>query len=437
MNKNSMRLLVAVGLIVLVALSWYTMLGDAKEAEDAYMSQLTTAREKANSGLYAVALEYYEQARVQRDSVQLRDEMAQIYQDHADSLSYEAFCEDMIADFPLELPGYERLVTFYRDTQAYDSCFNTIETVRKRGLQSETVEAVAAELAYAYNLSRTAAREVQSFSSGYCAVLYKSGKWSYVNTRGSSVASGYAKAAPFSSSGYAPVQLETGRYALIDTTGKQVALSPEGLAIEDCLALLSGKMAVKYDGKYRYFNAKFEEQFGSFDYAGSFYGGVAAVMDGGKWAIIDETGKNVTDFVFEDIKLDDKGIAFRNDRALAKQDGSYILIDTKGKRIGQESWQDADAFNSDMLAAVCKDGKWGFIDGGGKTVVDYTYAAAGSFAGGMAAVQVGDVWGYICAEDYSMKIEPQFAAAKDFSSGGTAFVQEGSDWRLLRIYRLT
>lgn len=437
-NKGSMRMLVSVGLIALVICSWYTLIRDTKQVNELYDSQLNTARAKAENGLYAVALEYYEEAMKIRDSVALRDEMAQLYQDHAGSSSYEAFCEDFVEDFPLETRGYERLITFYRDTKAYDSCFNLIETTQKRGLQSDIIDGIYQELAYTYDLGRSAAVAVSSYSSGMCAVQYQSGYWGYVNTVGSSVASGaYVKVAPFTSSGLAAVVLENGRAALIDTSNKQVSLSKQGVTIEDCTGLLSGKMAVKYDGKYHYCDSEFTELFGAYDYAGSFYGGVAAVMEGSKWAIVDENGNMITEYVYDDIKLDDKGIAFRNDRAFVKQNGAYILIDAKGNRIGDGTWQDVDAFNSDMIAAVMNNGKWGFVDANGNVVADYTYAEAKSFAGGLAAVKVGDQWGYISSEDYQIKIEPAFEEANDFSGGGTAFVLNGEKWCLLRIYRLT
>lgn len=438
MNKNSIRLLVAVGLIVLVVCSWYTLINDTQKANDAYMAQLNTARDKAQHGLYEVALEYYAVAMEQRDSIELRDEIAQIYQDHAGSSSYESFCEDIIADFPMEIRGYERLAVFYRDTNAYDTCFNIIETAQKRGLESDLLDSITDELAYAYDLERSSVIAVSTYSSGYCAVQYKSGYWGFVSTRGTTVASGsYVKVAPFTSTGLGVVQLQNGKVALIDATGKQVSLSPDGMEVEDCLALLSGKMAVKYDGKYHYCDSSFKELFGAFDYAGSFYGGVAAVMNGSKWAIIDENGDHVTDFIFDDIKMDDKGISFRNDRAFAKRNGVYILIDSKGNQIGTNTWQDADAFNSDMLAAVMNEGKWGFVDSDGAMVVDYIYDGAKSFACGMAAIAIDGKWGYINSDDYQIKIEPEFEEANDFSSGGTAFVKEGKKWRLLRIYRLT
>jgi len=438
MKKNSMRLLVAVGLIVLVLCSWYTMFNDMKKENDAYMLQLNTARAKAEQGLYEVALEHYSLAMEQRDSIELRDEIAQVYQDNAGTSSYESFCEDIVADYPLEIKGYERLATLYRDTQAYDTCFNIIETAQKRGLTSDILVNIASELAYTYDLGRSAAIDVTVFSSGYCAVQYKSNYWGFVNTRGTTVVSGpYSKVAPFTSSGLGVVFLENGRVALVDTVGTQRSITPEGLVVEDCTPLLSGKLAVKYDGKYHYCDANFQELFGSYDYAGSFYDGVAAVMEGGKWGVIDEEGNNITGFVFDDIKMDDKGISFRGDRGFAKKGDSYILIDSKGNQIGNGSWQDVDAFNADLVAAVLRGDTWGFVNSDGSVVVDYQFDNAQSFANGLAAISVDDKWGYISIEDYQIKIEPLFYEARDFSAGGTAFVKEGEKWRLLRIYRLT
>lgn len=331
-----------------------------------------------------------------------------------------------------------RLINELKISGGYDSCFNIIETVRKRALASDKIDAIEAELAYAYDLERCGAVKVENFSSNFCAVQYKNGEWSYLTSLGGGYTAGsYQKAGAFTSSGLAPVQLLDGGFALIDISGRLKSRSPEGLEVEDCTPLLSGMMAVKYNGKYRYCNSLFEELFGAYDYAGSFYGGVAAVMEGDKWAIIGENGDQITDFVFEEIKLDDKGIAFRNGRAFAKINGSYMLIDANGKQVGKAVWDDVDAFNSDMIAAVMKDGKWGFVDGDGKVVVEYQYEMAQSFANGMAAVMVGEKWGYISAEDFEMKIQPAFHAARDFSSNGTAFVIDGERWRMLRIYRLT
>lgn len=57
-------------------------------------------------------------------------------------------------------------------------------------------------------------------------------------------------------------------------------------------------------------------------------------------------------------------------------------------------WEGTKDF-SEGLAAVKKDGKWGFIDTEGNVVIEPQYDGANSFSEGLAAVQSGGKWGYI------------------------------------------
>lgn len=57
-------------------------------------------------------------------------------------------------------------------------------------------------------------------------------------------------------------------------------------------------------------------------------------------------------------------------------------------------WEGAKDF-SEKMAAVKKDGKWGYIDDEGKVVIEPKYDAAYSFSEGLAAVQSNGKWGYI------------------------------------------
>lgn len=57
-------------------------------------------------------------------------------------------------------------------------------------------------------------------------------------------------------------------------------------------------------------------------------------------------------------------------------------------------WDGAKDFSENM-AAVKKDGKWGYIDCDGNVVVEPIYSSANSFSEGLAAVQNNGKWGYI------------------------------------------
>ena len=439
MNKGSMRILAIVVLVGLLALSWYNLINTTVQDDVEFNSILKTAREKRELGLYADAIDYYLAALEERDSLSLRDEIAQTYLDAGQKLAYEDFCEEILTDYPLEDVGYVRMAEFYKNGNDYYEAFTMINNAAKRGVISSKLDAMVEEMAYLYEIDRTSYINVGLFSAKYCAVQREDGKWGYINRYGTvKMQFIYSDASAFSAAGMAAVQTKDGRYGLIDTTGRLKSVDAEAKKIEDCTELISGLMAVKYDGKYHYCNSNFVPQFeGAYDYAGAFQGDVAAVMNDGKWSIINSKGERLSSATFDEIKVDDKGIAFRNGVAFAKKGDKYILIDTAGNQVGKESWEDADAFNGTEPAAVKKNGKWGFVDTAGKVVVEYQYENAKSFYNAMAAVSLGEKWGYICVDDFSMKIECKFEEANDFSDAGSAFVKWDNKWCLLKIYRLS
>ena len=73
---------------------------------------------------------------------------------------------------------------------------------------------------------------------------------------------------------------------------------------------------------------------------------------------------------------------------------SYNLSAEGFTLVSDFRWDGAHDF-SEGLAAVKKDGKWGFIDLSGNLVIDTVYDSAGSFSEGLCAVQTGYAWNYL------------------------------------------
>jgi hypothetical protein len=87
------------------------------------------------------------------------------------------------------------------------------------------------------------------------------------------------------------------------------------------------------------------------------------------------------------------------------------FIDKTGKVVFR--FQGARDF-SEGLAAVEKDGKWGFIDPDGRLRVHPTFEAAGSYNGGLAPAKRNGKWGYVDRAGQRV-IPPRFENADDFS----------------------
>jgi len=99
-------------------------------------------------------------------------------------------------------------------------------------------------------------------------------------------------------------------------------------------------------------------------------------------------------------------------------------LDRQGQVVIKPQFDDLDSFYSfsEGLAAVEKNGKWGFVDKEGVWVISPRFKSADAFKEGLAPAQVGDQWGYI---DISGKwvIEALYEWADVFKEGeGTVYV---------------
>lgn len=79
----------------------------------------------------------------------------------------------------------------------------------------------------------------------------------------------------------------------------------------------------------------------------------------------------------------------------------------------------------DGLAAICKDGKWGYMDKVGKIVIPPSYSSARDFHEGLAAVSKDGRYGYI-DKDGNVILQFRYLEALDFIDG-YANVTEGED----------
>ena len=161
--------------------------------------------------------------------------------------------------------------------------------------------------------------------------------------------------------------------------------------------------------------------------------GVAAVKSDDKWSLIDTKGKKVTKDKYDSVVMDSKGIVCRNDRVFAKQNGYYYLFDSKGNKVVKTKFDDARLFADDGYAAVCVDGKWGFVDKDGKQVIKPQFNEAHSFSNGLAAVRFSNGWGYV-DEKGNKVIETGFDDACDFNEQGKTFVKTDDKWQVLTLY---
>ncbi len=107
--------------------------------------------------------------------------------------------------------------------------------------------------------------------------------------------------------------------------------------------------------------------------------------------------------------------------------GSVAYISDRGRLIvSLDRYQDGKDF-SEGLAAVKRDGKWGFIDKTGSVSIDVVYDYATQFSGGLAGVCKDGLYGFIDSKGNEV-IPFKFAQVMQFKNGLAPASLDGRHW---------
>lgn len=430
-------------LAVLYVVTAYYMLSNKADKLEQYNTLVSHARGYAENGVVVDAMDAYKDALAIKPSVELCVEAGEVYiedEDYYDAKRW--YTNQLSSQYPDDARTYEFGIRVYLAQQKYEDVFECYDKFQDKELESEAVDELMADVLYKYD---TAGQfddvTVFSNSTDTAAVEYD-GLWGYVDSTGAStIEYQFQTAGAFSD--YATVSDEEGQFYYIDTSGnKKITPSqieeanPEIGEITELKGIESGLLLIKgAKGWYYCAESGLKMQFGPFEDATIIGNGIGAVADkNGKWALISAEGSLVTDYIYDSVVSDEKGIVCRTDAVIVCQDGKYFLVDHTGAQIGDNTYSEAKAYNDGTYAAMKRDGQWYFVDTAGQEQSLGSFEEAESFSNGLAAVCKDGLWGFI-TDNGTVAIECQFKDAKPFAQSGSAFVKEENRWSLLMLYR--
>lgn len=425
-----MKKLMPVVLAVLMALSVYMLVSERMATAKEYNAYIEEARELGDTGVVIRSAQAYDNALALNDNFELELEKIEMYYNNEYFSAALNLAEDFVEKYPKEVKAYEFLCKLYIEENEHSDFFKLVDEVQKRKLKSAVIDEMLAGIKYVYDLGYSSYEEVRGASGGFWAVR-KGELWGYLDATGSlSIDYKFKSVSPFVLSKAAVEEPDGSRY-YVDTEGNKTNVPAIEGNITD-LGVFTDVMTVAVDGKYGYYTNEYEYKFGAYDYAGTFSEGVAAVKTGEKWQIVKNTGELLTTSEFSDIVVDEKGVAFRNNRLFVATDEKYYLIDELGNKVSDATFDGAKAFLCESPAAVKVGDKWGFVDTSGNMVIEAQYDDALSFVNGFAAVCKDGKWGYINTAN-EVCIEFQFDDALNFNENDVSFVKENDDWMSLTL----
>lgn len=166
-----------------------------------------------------------------------------------------------------------------------------------------------------------------------------------------------------------------------------------------------------------------------YDYVDSFNDGLALVSIGaehndeqgwvgGKWGVIDKTGKVVIPIIYDYGKLSFNG--FSDGYICVESDISpykYGYLDKTGKLSVPFKYRNAYSFHEGLAQVQDYDSyRWGYIDKTGKEIISLKYDHVGNFFEGLATVNLNEKYGFV--DKTGKEVVPlKYDYAKRFSEG--------------------
>lgn len=419
----------------LLIISVFSTMKNNTESDNKYNDYIKQARDAAAYEIYVDTEADYLEALKMNKSLEIYNELAEVYM--ADNKENEAqdIAKTMVNTFPYEGQAYTLSAQIYMNYEEYSEIYTLYKKYKNKELYDEGLEEIYSDIEWLYELGNQYG-EVDTFANGLCAITMGEdgdGTWGYINSTGKKVIDcKYKYAGPFIND-IAPVETVNNIWYFIDMEGNKKKVlnkldNVKGIGyVCDAIPVFNGEVWAYYTDDQKLICEGYDE-------AMAMANGYAAVRKGNSWQLINEKGEGVTDQVYTDIVVDDKGIAYRNSY-FAKQNGKYRMYDIDGNVIGDGVFDNARLFNPGSdYAAVMINGKWGFVDASGKQVIEPEYEDARSFANGVAAVKKNGKWGYIDKND-EMVIENIFSDARDFNDAGNALVEDCGTWQMIKLLR--
>ena len=426
--------IIAIILVVLAGLGvFFAVMKVNNDKQGEFDSYIELARKNAEKNIPYNAINYYRRA----FDIKCDDEDIFVeYINQCEILGGD-FYYDAINEYGTRFPDspkqYEALCKFYYDGQDYKNVFKVALEAKDKEIATDAVREMFVDSRYKYKYLKGGLSEATTFLGKYARVK-RDEFYGFIEDSGAYLIFPKYEEAGFFAGDSTAVK-DQGEWMMINELGYKVAVcskEPQSLSY-----ISNGLVPVEVDDKYGYMDTALVVPDNlSYDYASNFRNNIAAVKKGEKWALINTSFEQITDYKFDDIYIDDFNTCISNGVVIAKENGKYGLYDATGASLSEARYDEIYPFVSEEYAAARVGDLWGFIDKTGQMVMEPKYEGAKSFCIGLAPIKTGDYWGYINT-DGKVCIDCTFEDCIPFSENGVTAVKEKDNWSYIKLLLYT
>jgi hypothetical protein len=429
--KITNRILLALGCVVLMALSWVIVLRAETDA-DKQAALLETARDYLADEVYILALPFLEEAvgyeteETLTAENMLKETYINLFETSRTQDRYEALLATQMARESCSPDVFVEAAEYYLDDNEIPAMYAVLKDgIAKTG--DERLTEMYKEWRYRYDTGRNVYGEVTEVLGSTIKVRNNRGLWGIAGSGGGIIIRcQYEKISTFYND--RAVVIKDGEIYAVDSSNNRLALLKEEGAT-DFGNYSEGRIGILTPEGWKQATSNLVVSGTAFEELGTFSNGHAAVKYQGKWGLLSSGSEWLIPNEYDGIIMDSLGRSYAQNAAFVKK-GSSVYLFANGV-LHDEAYDDAKPFRSSGYAAVKKNGKWGFINAQGDAVIGYLYDEAESFVGELAPVKLGELWGYINRQE-EIAIEPAFFQAKAFVSGSAPVLTE-EGWQFITL----
>lgn len=432
MKKSNATLLLVV-LIVFTVIAWGGLFKNKAADEKNYKSYIELADKSMEKGIYIDAVDNYSLALdLNSRNFDLAMKLVDAYTALGDTQGLLSACDKAISIENKNIQPYEIKINYYVSKAQYSKAIEVLNAAEHVS-DKEKLNELSVMLHTKFNekylgYTRILDWHVQS-DLDYVAIS-ENEKWGMAKKDGTKkIKVQYDYIGAYSAEEAVIPCCLNGEYFYIDKEGNKKLIGDKSYQFLGSFG--DGYAPAQADNKYGYINRNFDEFNFDYEYAGAFSNEIAAVKKDGKWALINNKLKNITEFEFDDIKVNDYGYCFEFGFVVAQKNNKYFLLDKNGKVVSKSEYDDMKLpASTDGAIAVKANGKWGFIKNDGSVLIEPAYDDAYSFSLGFAPVKMNERWAYIDTSNNAIT-EYKFFEARPFSSNGAAIVKSVANWNII------
>lgn len=430
-----MKKIVLLFLILFTAFSVYYVMSSGKEKVNKYNALIEQAEGYRAKKIYTDAMQcYLEAEKIYPDVYKNEVRLATMYKEGGYADLYLEKCQLLNQKYPNDEACTRLLAQCYAELNEIDAEIAFLQEVKNKFPEVSYYTERLEGLKGSCKKINVGVQELY-FMKNSQAIIGDDEKYGLSNSEGQHVFEPeyeYIGIFPASESyPYAPV-CKDGEYYLIDKLGNRKLVPDKPFEFIGSLSEY-GYAAAKYEGNYVYMMTDFRITTDTWEYTSAFFGNeAAAVKRDGKWALLDTSLTEVTEYKYDEIKLDELNAAIHEGIAIAKRDGKYLLLSAAGEELTDAVFDDIKPFRESGACTAAKLGNlWGYINQAGEWIIEPKFEDADAFACGFAPVFNGETWSYI-DEKQDVIIDGKWENAKPFNNKGLAAVYNGT-WNYIQL----